>query len=268
MLILSLGAGVQSTALLLLSANGVIPKYDAAIFSDTGWEPQEVYDHLDRLEREVAGPAGIPVYRVGSGRIQDDHLFKSQVSMPMYYTHPRDGKAAMLTRQCTQEYKLRPIHRKIRLLGGATVSEKGRIGNPKKDFHATIDIGISLDEIQRAKDSRKKYATHQFTLLDMKWTREDCLKYLQENGFAEVGKSSCIACPYRSNPDWLEIKTTRPAMWEEAVRFDTEMRKIDERLYVHRQRVPLAEADLTKKRGRPRKLSCSPFSCVSELAEE
>ena len=34
--VLSLGAGVQSTALLLMMIHGEIPKADAVIFSDTG----------------------------------------------------------------------------------------------------------------------------------------------------------------------------------------------------------------------------------------
>lgn len=72
--VLSLGAGVQSTTLFILSAIGVLPKLDYAIFADTGAEPQEVYDHLDRLEREVAIPAGIPIIRVQYGDLEQ-HLF-------------------------------------------------------------------------------------------------------------------------------------------------------------------------------------------------
>jgi 3'-phosphoadenosine 5'-phosphosulfate sulfotransferase (PAPS reductase)/FAD synthetase len=72
--VLSLGAGVQSTSLLLLAAEGGLPALDAAIFADTGWEPRAVYEHLDRLEREVARPAGIPILRVSSGNIRDDAL--------------------------------------------------------------------------------------------------------------------------------------------------------------------------------------------------
>ncbi|WP_332909878.1 hypothetical protein [Streptomyces sp. DHE17-7] len=30
---------------------------DYAIFADTGWEPEAVYAHLDRLEEEIAAPA-------------------------------------------------------------------------------------------------------------------------------------------------------------------------------------------------------------------
>lgn len=43
--ILSLGAGVQSTALLVMAAEGLID-VDAAVFADTQWEPRKVYDHL------------------------------------------------------------------------------------------------------------------------------------------------------------------------------------------------------------------------------
>jgi len=59
MRLLSLGAGVQSTVLALMSADGTLPKVDGAVFADTGWEPKRVYEHLFRL-RDVLSAAGIP----------------------------------------------------------------------------------------------------------------------------------------------------------------------------------------------------------------
>jgi hypothetical protein len=45
--VLSLGAGVQSTTMALMAAHGEVgPMPDCAIFSDTGWEPNAVYQHL------------------------------------------------------------------------------------------------------------------------------------------------------------------------------------------------------------------------------
>jgi hypothetical protein len=48
--ILSLGAGVQSTTLALMTARGDLspgfPQPTAAVFADTGWEPASVYRHL------------------------------------------------------------------------------------------------------------------------------------------------------------------------------------------------------------------------------
>jgi 3'-phosphoadenosine 5'-phosphosulfate sulfotransferase (PAPS reductase)/FAD synthetase len=54
MKVISLGAGVQSTALALMAANGEIgPMPDCAIFADTGWEPEAVYSHLARLREAL-----------------------------------------------------------------------------------------------------------------------------------------------------------------------------------------------------------------------
>src|ERR1039457_2711716 len=117
--VLSLGAGVQSTALLLMACDGSLPKVDTAIFADTGWEPKRVYEHLDRITT-VAADAGIPVLRVAKGNIRDDALDPAHryVSIP-YHIHNPDGSQAMGRRQCTKEYKLAPINRKIRELLGA-----------------------------------------------------------------------------------------------------------------------------------------------------
>lgn len=71
--ILNLGAGVQSTCLAIMSADGELEHLDAALFADTGWEPDEVYTHLDAVERYL-GEHDIPVYRCSAGKLQDDVL--------------------------------------------------------------------------------------------------------------------------------------------------------------------------------------------------
>lgn len=143
--VLSLGAGVQSTTLLMLSAEGRLPKLDAAIFADTGWEPRAVYEHLDRLEREVAQPAGIPIHRVSVGNIREDALDPAHrfASMPLFIKN-QDGGDGMTRRQCTAEYKLKPIKRQVRQL----------LGHPHpapvpRGVFAEQWIGISKDEIGR-----------------------------------------------------------------------------------------------------------------------
>jgi 3'-phosphoadenosine 5'-phosphosulfate sulfotransferase (PAPS reductase)/FAD synthetase len=61
---LSLGAGVQSTALALMAVEGVLPLPDVAIFSDTGWEPAKVYRQVARIA-EVLTAAGVDYLRRG-----------------------------------------------------------------------------------------------------------------------------------------------------------------------------------------------------------
>jgi len=244
--ILGLGAGVQSTALLLLSAQGQIPKFDAAIFADTGWEPQIVYEHLDRLETEVAEPAGIPIYRVSSGNVRADALNPEArfATMPFYVLGP-DGSKGMVRRQCTAEYKVKPIKRKVRELLGYP--------HPKpipKGVFATQAIGISTDEAQRANLSDVKYARHYWPLLDMDWSRQDCLDYLAKNGFPKTPKSACIGCPFHGNSAWRSLRDNYHSEWWDAVDFDARIRHGSARAnatgnplrgqaFLHRSRLPL-----------------------------
>ena len=71
MRILSLGAGVQSTTVLFMALDGVIPPIDAAIFADTGAEPKKVYEHLCYLER-CCEDAGVPLHIVSAGNLKED----------------------------------------------------------------------------------------------------------------------------------------------------------------------------------------------------
>ena len=47
--IISLGAGVQSSAMAIMSAKGDFPPVDCAIFADTGYEPKAVYKYLEYI---------------------------------------------------------------------------------------------------------------------------------------------------------------------------------------------------------------------------
>lgn len=107
--VLSLGAGVQSTTLALLAVEGALPKPDAAIFADTGWEPQAVYDHLARLA-SVLTATGVALHRVSAGNLRDDAINPTHryASVPYFVRNP-DGSEGMGRRQCTSEYKLAPI---------------------------------------------------------------------------------------------------------------------------------------------------------------
>ena len=74
---LSLGAGVQSTTLALMAAHGEIgPMPDCAIFADTGWEPQAVYDHLAWLMSPNVLP--FPVHIVSDGNIREQLIAAGQ----------------------------------------------------------------------------------------------------------------------------------------------------------------------------------------------
>ena len=168
---LSLGAGVQSSALLVLACTDErVPTPDVAIFADTGDEPASVYDYLEILT-DWAKPFGVDVLTTQKG-VLSDACKKGFVPVPIY-TANADGSTGILRRQCTREYKIAPITKKVRELLG--YEPRYRV---KESVRAML--GISLDEIQRMKESRFKWVTNCFPLVDLEIKRSDCLKLLQK----------------------------------------------------------------------------------------
>ncbi|WP_207230281.1 hypothetical protein [Streptomyces albidoflavus] len=237
--------------MLALSAERVLPKVDCAIFADTGWEPKAVYAHLDRLEREIAKPAGIPILRVASGNIRKDALDPDHrfASMPLHILNA-DGKAGMTRRQCTGEYKIKPIKKKVRELLGYPYP--ARI---PRDIFVEQWVGISTDEFHRAKDADVKYMRNRHPLIELGWSRSDCVKYLSSRGLSDTPKSSCLGCPFHGNAQWRHIRDTSPGEWADVVAFDAAIREGNARAnasgnrllgqaFLHRSRVPLDEAPI------------------------
>ncbi|MBF6397885.1 hypothetical protein IU438_19015 [Nocardia cyriacigeorgica] len=280
--VLSLGAGVQSSAVLLLACEGAIPAFDYALFADTGWEPQKVYDNLARL-RTHAARSGIPVRTVSAGNIRRDALDPDHrfVSMPLHVLNA-DGSRGLARRQCTHEYKIAPLKKAVRGLLGYPHPRRVPRGT-----YAEQAIGISTDEFARAKDSGVNYIRNVFPLIDLGWDRERCVEYLAARGFAATVKSACLGCPFHGNAGWRWIRDHDPAGWADAVAFDKAIRrghphatKKDQPLrgqyFLHRSCVPLDQADLEPPpRGRHLRVlsmmrnedddpdGCTPWGCRS-----
>lgn len=243
MKILSLGAGVQSSTIAMMSARGELPMLDAAIFADTGWEPQAVYEWYEWLKEQLP----FPVYKVGTKNLHDD-LIASNVgvmrrvaSVPFFTEQGGIGR-----RQCTSEYKIIPVQKKIRELNGIEPRKHWK-GDPVE-----LWIGISLDEIQRMKPSRVKWINHAFPLIDNRITRMQCLHWFRKNKLPEPPKSSCIGCPFHNNQMWQEMKETAPDEFKNAVQIDKIIRdggtNIIEKQFMHRELKPLDEVQFVDDR--------------------
>jgi hypothetical protein len=273
--ILSLGAGVQSTTVLLMSCKGILPKLDCAIFADTQWEPKAVYEHLEWLKGE-SERHGIPVHIVTAGNLRKEaiefrELRKSAdgkrfASLPVYVDNP-DGSSGIVRRQCTSEYKIEPIEKFMRrsILG---LAHRQRAPREPVIEHW---FGISADEVYRMTTSREPWKVNRYPLVkdlaikkphllfEQGYTRGDCIRWLREHyPERKVPRSACIGCPFHSDEEWLSIKSN-PEEWKDAVEFDYALRSADRQnamekfgkkpmvgqIYLHRSRVPLDLVEFT-----------------------
>jgi len=291
MRVLSLGAGVQSTTLLLMSLEGVLPRLDCAIFADTGWEPRRVYEHLDRITAAAAGE-GVPVLRVSKGNLRHDITDPAHryASIPYFVRNP-DGSEVMGRRQCTSEYKLAPIRRKVRELLGAPAPGFRRVPRGRV---AEQWVGFSADEIGRVSDKFSVlYMRSRYPLLELGMDRKACERWLRSRGWTSVTKSACIGCPLHGNRQWRDLRDNHPDEWADAVALDAAIRHggshrmpLAGEAFLHRSRIPLTEApidhvtsaewksrqgdlfdviaDAVDEEGDPD--GCSPYGCRSGTA--
>ncbi len=226
--IISLGAGVQSSTMALMAAHGEItPMPKCAIFADTQDEPEDVYTWLPKLEALLP----FPVFRVTAGKLQDVLLRrkflgksgKRSISIPSY-----GSRGGFSKRQCTREFKVDCITRKIRDWRG-----KGKIYQW---------IGISLDEVSRMKPNKRKYITNIWPLVDKRMTRWDCERWLTSHGYEVPPKSACVYCPYHSDTTWRLIRENK-IDWQQAVDVDRELNKRGQ--FVHKSLKPLDQVDFS-----------------------
>ena len=240
---ISLGAGVQSSVMLLMAARGelnLLP--EAAIFADTQWEPPDVYEHLDWLEKEVSGR--IEIVRVTAGNLRLDTQRGKNATGHDFMTMPlfQNGGRSMGRRTCTSQYKLAPIYKELRKRLGVD-----RVA-PRDYAQVAQWVGITTDEASRMKPSRLQWVGTRWPLIELGMTRVDCqTRFAEKYPGRYLPCSACVACPYRSNDEWLDIKAN-PETWADAVEFDRSVRHADPgyEQFVHRDCKPLDEVDFKK----------------------
>lgn len=245
--IIALGGGRQSLYMteMILAENPQI-RIDGIIFSDTGDEPSGVYEQINKWSERWFQLYKKSVIKVSAGTISTDIAdyldgIKKRASAVPLRTAPNGG---MLWRQCTNDYKIRPLKRTARKIMKAYGKKR-----------VNLMLGIALDEIERMKPSPVKYIRHLYPLIAWQKSTNEIVKWYAYKGFGKVHKSSCTFCPYHSNKHWAEMKAENGIDWHQAVAFDKAIREYPTakgKCYLHRSLKPLDEIDfVTENQKRP-----------------
>lgn len=264
--VLSLGAGVQSSALALMCERGVFEKPDIAIFADTGDEPYSVYGWLEHLE----GLLSYPVVRVSHGeslRKRSQRVVISKKTgqaymkglVPAYVLSP-SGEKGILGRKCTYDHKIMPIRKYLKKWANVRRAEKNVI--------ITQYMGISLDEIQRMKPSQVPWIKNTYPLVDAGISRSACKRWLIENRYPEPPRSACYYCPFHSAREWRRLKEDEPDEFLKAVEFERELQRaikgvprMDGTPYLYRSCKPLDEIDFGREGQNPDQIDLFGNEC-------
>ena len=194
--VVSLSGGKDSTAMLLMMLDRGV-RVDEAVFFDTGWEFPEMYEHLDRLERDT----GIEITRLRPD-VPFDEL--------MLHNHRTRGKRkgvdygygwpSPLSRWCTT-IKTQTIDKHLR---GRDVVQY---------------VGIAADEAHRCRGLR-------YPLVEWGVTEAEALSYCRGRGYDWRGlyghfkRVSCWCCPLQPLKELKALREHHPDLWKRLMCLD------------------------------------------------
>lgn len=208
----SYGGGVQSTAALVLAAQGKID-FPVFLFSNVG-DDSEHPDTLAYVQAHAmpfAASHGLALHELRHIRRdgEEETLYRKltrpdsrSTGIPIYL----EGAGAPGRRSCTSEFKIRRIAVWQRRHGAT------------KQTPAVCGLGISLDEFQRMRtDSGIETQVLEYPLIDLRLTRQDCINIIECAGLPVPPKSSCWFCPFHRMPAWQKLKRETPELFDRAV---------------------------------------------------
>lgn len=217
----SYGGGVQSTALLVLAAEGYIP-HTTFLFANVGDDSEHpaTLAYVRDVAFDYAAAHGIEMHELGKVNTKGAH--KGPATLYQQLTRPgsrslpipvRMSNGAPGTRSCTADYKIRVVGKWLKE-HGASATDPARVA-----------IGISTDEIERS-TSRKvePYEVTEYPLLTLEHrlaprgaNRDQCKAIIAAAGLPIPGKSSCWFCPFHRPTVFADMARTEPALFDKAV---------------------------------------------------
>lgn len=238
---ISYGGGVQSTALVVLAAQGVID-YRLALFSNVGDDSEHpaTIDYVRNLATPWAAEHGVTIHELHRTKRDGTPVTLMQklmvegsrsVDIPVRMSNGAPGR-----RSCTADFKIRVIQ-KWHKAHGATI-----------DDPAHVAIGISVDELERSHNRKPNPGeiVH-YPLLELGYTRSDCQRIIADAGLPVPPKSACYFCPFHRPATWAEMRRDEPDLFAKSVHLErtlNERRKMlgKDPVYLTRFNKPLDEA--------------------------
>jgi hypothetical protein len=213
----SYGGGTQSTAVLVLTAQGLIEPFDAFLFADVGHDSEHpaVHQYMADHALPFAAAHGITLEslqrrrRDGSVETLMDRLTKPgtrSVPVPV-----RMSNGMPTNRSCTVDFKIKVISKWLKAHGAS------------EDNPADVGIGISVDEIHRARygiDPRNPVQRLFYPLLDLGMRRQDSINVVLDAGLPEPPRSACYFCPFHSKHEWNRMRREEPDLFEKSARLE------------------------------------------------
>jgi hypothetical protein len=196
---ISFSGGVESRAMALLFGN----KADA-IFSDTGWEHDELYKQLDTVEQKIRDWHGNDFKII---RVRQENAEGSGTTRLQDYIQYSNFYPSFRARYCTRVFKIEPIDDYLRQF---------------ESVGATIMIGLNADEaaLRTGNHGLLPFVKYRYPLVEAGINRKMCHEILEAAGIAPkfppyMKRGGCKGCYYKSKKEYTAMALLAPEEFDE-----------------------------------------------------
>lgn len=224
----SSGGGIQSTAIAALIYKGVLPRPDFAVMVDTGYESAKTIQYIHEIIIPKMAEIGVTFDLVPTERYHSADIFDKNngLNIPAFRKN-EDGTVDKFSTRCNNSWKVKVLHKYLREHG----------------VRRCVDwVGISTDEARRGnKSTGLKWIRNAYPLLDLGYSREDCIQAIQSVGWPLPLRTSCVFCPLKTNYEWLRLMYENPEDFARACDLDEKIRERRPDVFLHSTCRPLRD---------------------------
>jgi len=216
---ISFSGGVESTTMCVLFGRGV-----KAIFADTGFEHQIIYDRLDLVERWCKKEWGNDFEII---RVKNDKY----ISLPDYilesHFYPN-----FQSRYCTRMFKIEPIDKYL---------------DQFKDKGVELMIGLNAEETDRTGNhGNKAFINYRYPLIENVITRQKCIEVLKHVGLKPqfppyMKRGGCIGCYFKSVKEYEAMALLNPSEFKVVEDLESNMQDIRQDFFSIHQNMPMKQ---------------------------
>lgn len=226
--------------MLVLVAQGKLPRPDRIVIADTGREKQSTWRYIESTARPMMAAIGMAIEVAPRALAKVDiYGHNGDLLLPAY------TKTGKLSAFCSNEWKARVVARYLE--------------HPKDAINW---IGFTYDERKRIKGNDARW----YPLVEMMLTKADVRSIIRAAGWPDPTSSACWMCANLDNIEWRDIRDNDPADFEAACVLDEEIRDEDifkggSGVWLHHSRVPLRNADLDERDRKDIARQCGLGAC-------
>ena len=175
---------------------------DYIIFCDTGYEFEEMYEYIDKLNSYLKKEFNKEITILDSTTKIEEYAFIKPISKGLYQGRLRGLPVTLRKDYCTRETKVYP-------------SKKFVTAKSPNKYKNIALIGYTYNEVERGRVSNLDYAIARYPLHESKMNELEVDNFLKQRGihnplYNHFKRTGCFFCPKQSKKSLYTLYTKYP----------------------------------------------------------